>query len=247
MLNDQGRPYDSYKVWDQLVELSGLPWIDQTELDIHTNETFCLPIINGNSLAWAHSERKCKLIAVQIERWLGAADDFAPSGFEQIWIADRWQANELAKTKPYCRFVPIGGHEGLGKPKSDPCWDLVPMCYLHGRREALLHKIAREGGWTIAPSALYPKRDEILAASRVGLSLHQWNSDPSINPLRAVLMACFKLPQVWEHVRDPFPYLAYDLSEVAEAIEDPRGYAKANYDLLTGPLNFRTVIEQALA
>lgn len=244
MLSDDGNAYGSYKVWDQLVELSGLPTIEQSEIDLQCPETLFCPILNGNSLAWARSERKCKLYVLQIERWLGTADEFAPDGFDRMLIADRWQANKLAETKSFVRYMPIGGHEGLGGEKVESLYDLAVCAYIYGRRQAFLNQIASQG-WRVAPSALYPERDAILSRCRAGLSLHQANNDHSLNPLRSVLFSAWKLPLVFEHVKDPFPFSAYGLDQIAEAIEDSRGYAKTNYDLMTGPMNFRDQIELA--
>lgn len=245
MFNDQGRPYPSYSVLYQLFELSGLPCIDQTEINSQSDEVYVLPMINGNSLEWARGERKCKFYVFQIERWLTTAEDFAPAGFDRMFIADRWQAQALAD-RPYVRYMPIGGHPGLGGPPAEKKWDLAVMAYIYGRRQALLNQIQGQG-YSIAPNAFCPERDNILAESRCGLSLHQHDNDPSLNPLRAVLFACWKLPLIFEYVKDPHPFLAYSLSEVPEAMRDMRGYAEQNYKLVTEDFEFRKVLEAACA
>ena len=242
--NDQGQFYGSYSVMNDLVDVSGLPWIDQTEFNIESPGLFLVPAINGNTLAWARDgRRKCRLVAYQIERWLTTADDFAPTGFDELWVADRHQARQL-KDRPYVRYVPVGSNAGIGKPPTEKRYDLAPLAYIYGRRAELIHEI-RQQGWTIAPSAFNPERDKILSATRCGLSVHQHNGDPSYNPLRSCIFSAFKLPQIFEYVKDPYPISAYSLSEIGEAMSDPRGYAEKNFKVQCEELEFRSVIERA--
>ena len=242
--NDAGNPYPSNQtLWD-LIEVSGLPWIDQTEFNIESPGLFIVPVINGNSIAWARdSRRRCKLYAWQLERNLGGYDTFAPSCFDQVWVGDRSHAAAL-KNQPHVRYVPVGGHPDLGKIGGEKKWDLAACCYTYGRREKILHGIKAKG-YSIAPNAFPPERGAILSACRTGLSVHQHSGDSHLNELRAVLFACYRLPLIFEHVKDPYPFLAYDLNDIDAAIRDERGYAEVNYRRMTEEFEFRKVIEDA--
>lgn len=244
MLNDQGIPYSSYGTLQTLVEVSGIPWIDQTEMDIEANEDFLLPMVNGNSLAWARdSRRKSRLIAWNLERNLHGYETFAPTCFDRLWVGDHYHAAMLGHRKDV-QYVPVGGHPDLGKPKAEVKWDLAAFCYTYGRRERIINGI-RDQGFTIAPNAFSPERDAILSACRAGLSVHQHDNDPAINELRMVLFACNRLPLVCEYVRDPFPYQYYGLNQIKSALNDNQGYAETNYKVMTEQFEFRKVIEEA--
>lgn len=246
LLNDNGVPYPSYSVMWDLFRLSGLPVIDQSEVDLQSNTTFILPIANGNARAWGAAKRKCKLHCWQIERWLGSADDFAPDCFDQLWIADRFQAQALSD-RPYVRYVPIGGHPDLCLPPSaEKKWDFGVVAYVYGRRQALLAGIASKG-YSIAPNGFGEERNRILASCRAGLSIHQHDNDPSLNPLRATMMSCAKLPMVFEYVKDPHPFLTYGMNELDQAIRDERGYIEQNFKTITEDYEFRRVVEAACA
>lgn len=243
MRNDQGQWYPSYTTLWQLIDASGIPWIDQTELNIHCNEDFIIPILNGNSEAWAKSERKCRLFGWQLERCLHGYDSFAPSWFDQVWVGDRSHAAVLFN-HPLVKYVPVGGHPDIGRPRVEPKWDLAACCYTYGRRAAILSQI-REQGYTIAPNAFPPEREVILSQCRAGLSVHQADNDNAINELRLVLFACHHLPLICEHVRDSFPYKVYPLEDLASGIRDERGYAEQNYKTVTEEFEFRKTVEAA--
>lgn len=243
MLNDQGVPYPSYVTLQRLVEASGLPWIDQTEMNIHAGVTYILPIINGNSLVWGHAKRKAKLLAWQLERCLHGYDAFAPSCFDQVWVGDRSHHYHL-KDRPYVRYVPVGGHPDIGRPRIEPKWDLAACCYTYGRRAAILSQI-KEQGYAIAPNAFPPERETILSQCRAGLSVHQADNDHAINELRLVLFAMHRLPLICEHVRDSFPYRTYGLENISDGISDRNGYADINYRAMTEEFEFRKVVEAA--
>jgi hypothetical protein len=63
--------------------------------------------------------------------------------------------------------------------------------------------------------------------------------------LRSCIFSAFKLPQIFEYVKDPYPISAYSLSEIGEAMSDPRGYAEKNFKVQCEELEFRSVIERA--
>jgi hypothetical protein len=104
--------------------------------------------------------------------------------------------------------------------------------------------------YKIGPNGWGKERDEILAATKAGLCLHQHpkdSKDPAcIEPLRAVLFACWKLPLIFEYCHDPYPYQTYSLAEVEKAIVDERNTVEENYRVMTQELTFRHCIESAI-
>ena len=245
LLNDQGVTYGSYRDFWRLVELSGFETVHQDSVWRDNDDVYCVPMNNGNAAAWAKSHRKCKLILWQFERWNGSPEDYAPAYYDEVWITDRWQAGELKRIGlKNIKYVPVGSHPGLGGEPAEKKYDLAPMCYAHGRREYEIRVLAQK--YRMAPTCWPPERDKVLAATRAGLCLHQWDNDPAVEPLRAALFAAWKLPMVYAPCRDFFPYEVYSLNEIPAALVDERGTAKQNYDLLTGAMSFRNNIEAAL-
>jgi hypothetical protein len=245
LLNDEGRIYDSYDILIKLVELSGFETIEQNEFSLDADEDFACYILNGNVREWAsRKNRKCRLIGIQLERPGAEYADFIPDGLDEVWLCDRWLANEYRG--PKVKYVPIGGHPLLGAiPHPEKEWDFAVMSYLHGKREQIVNDL-KDKGYTMAPNAWSPEREEIMSRCRMGLCLHQ-DSAPVIEPLRFTMMACSRLPLVCEFSHDYFPYKTYGLDEIERAKTDADNKSRDNFELLTGWRSFRRGIEEAIA
>lgn len=249
LLNDQGVIYGSYRDFWSLVELSGFETVDQNSEWLNTDDTYIVSINNGNAAIWAQMTRKCKLILWQLERWLGTAEEYAPRIYDEVWISDRWQANELrSRGFDHVRYVPLGSHAGLGGKSEAKQYDLAPMCYMHGKREDYINSLKRQ--YRIAPTCWPPQRDEVLAASRAGLCLHQWGhagkQDLAVEILRAAIFCAWKLPMVFAPCNDYFPYQVYSLDEIDLALVDARKTAQQNFDLLCGSMCFANCVNEAI-
>lgn len=254
ILNDNGHAYDwaagiaggshSYTDLWSLIRLSGFPIIDTHEVDFDSEDTVILFPDNGNSKAAFSRPHRCKLILWSLER-PGTED--VPYA-DEIWVSDRYQ-HRLANN-PKFRYVPMGGHPGLGGTPSYPIlYDFAVMAYLVDGRLAKVHGLANRG-FSIAPNAYGEPRDMALAHSRCGLCLHQ-TPHPIIEPLRYTLFACWRLPLVCEWSEDFFPYrtipyqdtmsclLAMESGHIQELVEE-------NFETLTKRLTFRACVEQAV-
>jgi hypothetical protein len=239
LLNDKGTTYDSYVDYFSLIRLSGFETIEQNEVNGDIDDCLIFPMNNGAAQAMASAKpRKYKAILWQLERPAGPFSELVPSLWDEVWVSDRWLASQLKPLHPNVKFVPIGGHAGLGgEPAAVKLYDLAPMAYLWGKREAKVNQL--RGSYRIAPNGWGKERDEILAATRMGLCLHQDRLN-ILEPLRATLFACWKLPLVYDTCVDYFPYRVYGLDEIDKARD-----WETNYRMLTETMTFRKCVEEA--
>lgn len=209
--NDQGAAYEydpvhhggsaSYTDFWRLVELSDFETCEIGEIDFDSEDAYIFAPNNGNiEAALKGREHKCRLIHWELER---PGDELKP-WFDEIWVSDKTQFNLIQSLNK--RYLILGGHPLLGpKPEAPKLWDFCPMAYLYGAREAKVNNIAMMG-FKIAPSTFDPaERNIALSKSSYGLMLHQ-SDYPILEPLRAVLFACSRMPIVCEYVADSYPY-----------------------------------------
>jgi hypothetical protein len=239
--NDRGNTYDSYTDYWSLVDLSGFKTCELGEIVKDSDNIYIVSPVNGNSREAmnARAEHKCKFVMWQLERApKDARINDVPPHFNEIWVSDRHyrQANMNLPIK----YVILGGHKGLGcKCEMPKVYDFAHMSYLYGRREHLYNQI-RYQGWSFAPNCWGADRDKALAASRLGLCLHQ-DETPIIEPLRYVLFACWKLPIVAEYSADYYPYKTYNLEQIRIATD-----WETNYANMTEKYTFKTCVEAAV-
>ncbi len=255
VLNDHGAAYEvdplhpggseSYTDFWQLARLSGVPTCELHEADLESDNVYICAPWNGYCTAHFARPHKCRVIHYNIERpGLEIGE-----GADEMWVSDKTQLAMAAD--PRVRYVPLGGHVGLGgNPQYPKMWDFCPLAYAYGERARKLDKLSRLG-YTIAPSTFDAyQRNIVLAHSRFGLMLHQ-TPHPIMTPLRAVLFACWKLPIVAEHVSDSYPYVFTAFDEAGQiAFAQPQAVMEAhvefNHRVATEEFTFRACIEAAL-
>lgn len=228
-----GGIYPAYADLWRLIRLAGFDVCEPGEIDLGSDETYVFYINDQTAKSFLDRPRKCRLILWHLERFV-----FAPLGYDEVWVSDRWMHRTI--NKPYCRYVPVGGDSRLMTlPKAEPKWDFVHMASLNQARSETIDEL-KQKGYSIAPVSWGTPRDTILSQSRMGLLLHQ-DATPIIEPLRYTLFACWQLPLVRVPTEDAYPYLTYGLDEIAKATD-----WKTNYDLLTGDMSFRKCVEAML-
>jgi hypothetical protein len=206
--------YDSYKDLWYLVEVSGFRLIYVDEIDLHKNAIFVTTPWNGDTapaLAAARERSdsrgwtRAKMVWWNLEQWdeapLGPRIDTAMSLCDAVWASD----TAFAALDPRMSYVAFGSHPDLGCPLAErPLFDVAHLSYLWGRRANVVGALAAKG-LRIAPAA-WTRQDKhnTLAASRLMLSLHQYDRRPRvIAPLRCAMAAAYRLPFLTETIDSP--------------------------------------------
>jgi len=199
--------YDSYTDFWSLVELSGFEWRWMDEINLKSNHTYIVTMVDQKRdkwhLSWWQRKRKrARLIFWDLERprpRLGIEADkrfLDRLHFDEVWNSDPQLAKDLGT-----RFVIFGSDRGLGhSPAFFKKYNFAHMSYINGRRGVILEKLKG----VAAPNGYGPARHKILSASRFGLSIHQDN-DLYYEPMRLALFAAYSLPTIIEYAYDYFP------------------------------------------
>lgn len=248
LLSDNGTTYDSYTDFWTLVRLSGFDTIEQNEVNGETAGTIIFPMSSGNSVAMASQKpRAFRSVCWQLERIGPNLADLTPQCFDEVWFSDRWMTEICRPNHPCVKFVPMGGHPELGGGAADvKCHDFAVMSYIHGPREHKINQL-KNAGYTMAPNGWGDERAATLAACRMGLCLHQWQNDPALEPLRATLFSAWRLPLVYEHCNDYYPYRVFSLDKIAEAAsEQGREAAEENWWRMNRVLTFQSCVLDAI-
>ncbi len=239
LTRDGVHTYDSYTDYWSLVRLSGFEVCEENEVEPDSDHVYILSPPNGNAHAIAGQARRCRMICWFLERPVSGLHTVVNHDYDAVWVSDRWLADEL-RHEGKVRYVPVGGHPQLGgEPVADKRWDVTHQAYVYGRRASIINDLII-AGFRVGPACWGKDRDEQLAASKVGLCLHQDNL-LLLEPLRYVLFACWKLPIVAEKCHRHYPYHVYPLDEICRATD-----WQTNYDLMTRHLTFRSCVEAAL-
>lgn len=252
-------PYDSYVDFFQLAALSGYPIIYCDEIDPHSDHVYIFTPLNGeNNHGWAGAT--CRIILYDLE-WRLKESDYAwsesdltiPPGVSEVWAADQWYAGRIG-----ARYVPIGSHPGLvGTAVTDQAFDVAPLAYRTGRRNAALGQM-QDKGLRLAPNCWGEERDAALKASTCVVHVHQHDRVPTVAPLRYAIAAAWHKPLISESVHDRGIFedavLYADFSAIADYTalmvkRYPsllRDKADALYDTLCIEHSFRKCVEKAL-
>lgn len=203
-------PYDSYRDFWRLVELSDFPIVYTDEVDVTKPHIYITAPHNGEWNPHIENQNKkvrnAHLILWNIERPSGSAGAVGNYGrsnrdliykrmFDEVWVSDRRLAEETS-----LRFVPLGSDEGLGEPGADKVFDFCHMSYEVPRRAGIYKHFKNVG-----PNAWPPERDDILRKSRFAVNVHQ-DVHPFQEPLRFALFAAYGLPIISETIYDAYPW-----------------------------------------
>jgi hypothetical protein len=240
--------YDSYRDFWTLVKLSGYPscFIDEME----TGDPDRVYIFTGPDATNEFKGAQARIIYWLLE-WYG--DYYQREGVAETWVSNETYAEQLG-----ARFVPMGGHPGLGTlERGFAEWDIAHMSY-HGihRRNKYLNIFKEQFGISIAPNGWFQERDYILRHVSAMVHIHQNGDYPGIAPLRAVLSAAYGLPLIAEEGWSSAPYTDYihtaDLESMGRVIlnvlsmDDIHGYGQRWHDRVCNELRFKKVVETYL-
>jgi hypothetical protein len=224
--NDQGKIYPSYTDLYEVIYLSEFPACEYNEIEWDNPEKTYIysPSNPTNEEGFgAHKDKKCKLILIELE-WMGWWEDenhgwkagdlhglktgekFAY--LDEIWCPDRYQHELYQKlsTVPSKYFF-LGGHPHFGGEHEEEKYDFCHLAYNWGTR---LHKMEMlmNMGYSMAPDGWGDTKRHSLKYSKWGLALQQFPI-PFITPQRWLLFASWKLPILYDFVKDPYPYKAF--------------------------------------
>lgn len=198
--------YKSYDDFWSLVEMSNFDWCWMDEINLRSNHTYIVSMVDPKrdkwQLSWWQRKRKRgRLIFWDLERpmprlGIEKHKQFLDSlGFDEIWHSDPKLAKDL-KT----RFVILGSDERLAKTFIwERPYNFALMAYLNDRRKEIVKDIVG-----VAPGYWGVGRQMVLEAARFGLNIHQ-DDDLYYEPLRFALFAAYGLPIISEVVYDGFP------------------------------------------
>lgn len=253
--------YDSYRDYFRLAELSGYPVIFCDEIDTDSDNVYIFTPLNGeNNHGWGDNPR-CTIVLHDLE-WRLKESDFAwsesdltiPPGVKRVWASDKWYAERIG-----AQYVPLGSHAGLAgdTPADGQGWDIAPLSYRTGRRNAAIGDMERLG-LMIAPNAWGEPRDALLKEAKTVVHIHQHDNVATVAPLRFAIAAAWRKPLISESVHDRGIFadavLYADFSVIADyTAVMVRRYpellqAKANtlHDLLCHQNSFKSFVEAAL-
>jgi hypothetical protein len=256
----QPNMYDGYRDFFRLAELSGYQTCYINEVDPASDNTYIVTPLNGE---WNHGWKgdvRADIVLWDLE-WRLKESDYAwsesdltiPPGVARVWASDKWYAERIN-----AEYVPLGSHPGLvGTATTDQSFDVAPLAYRTGRRNAAFGQMERNG-LTLAPNCWGEARDAALKASRAVVHVHQHDNVPTVAPLRFAIAAAWHKPLISEQVHergifeDAVLYAEYSVLADYTAImvrrypQLLRGKADELHDMLCLEHSFRKCVEKAL-
>lgn len=236
--NDEGVTYDSYADYWRLVEASGFPTVELSNLPQESEDIFIFSPHNGNIAEELPIHPNLNTVLWHLER-----SPVKPEGYKRYICSDKLLAKEMG-----IEFVPMGGHEALVRQPSVKSIDICPMAYLFGRREHMVNQM-KEYGLSCASNGWGEERERTLAKSRLGLCLHQ-DDYPWGEPLRYVLFALSSLP-IMSEADSGLKQLSYDIGNALAfcrgdlfSQSEIEAMIAHNIQLLTGEHSFRANLER---
>lgn len=229
--------YQSYTDYKELIRLSGFSTCYVDEVDFKSKDTFYIVSpINGEWRPHRDNHRisehyHARVALWDLERpagrgglasyWEGAFDLLNHWYFDEIWLTDRWLANQAHDAR--VRFVPLGSHPGLGTLDRKGCiFDFAHLSYEVNRRSTIYGQFAARN-IRMAPNGWGDDRHSMLQQVGFMLNVHQDDS-PLIEPLRLALAAAYALPILSEKIIDAYPYTR---------LGEKHNIIQAEYDQLT--------------
>jgi hypothetical protein len=200
----QPNTYDGYRDFFRLAELSGYKTCYINEVDPASGNTYIVTPLNGE---WNHGwegDVNAQIILWDLEWRIGEssyqwAENLLtiPPGVARVWASDKWYADRIN-----AEYVPLGSHPGLvGTTTTDQAFDVAPLAYRTGRRNAAFGQMERHG-LTMVPNSWGDARDAALKASRAVVHVHQHDNVPTVAPLRFAIAAAWHKPLISEQVHE---------------------------------------------
>ena len=271
--------YNSYKELSRLIHLSGFKRCYTDEVNISSDCVYVFYLVNGElwhngptgPLSQIGTQRKrAKLVLWRLEN--GSSRSTYPedidSYFDEFWYPDRACVKHVG-CREKVRFVPIGGHTGMGfVSPTEMQYDLIHLSYVTHRRSMVYSALEKSHGASIAPNdpgdfvvsneQAWSNRAALLNRVKFMLDIRQEDHAPYIAPLRYNIAAACGLPVITERPEDPFPFelgkhiipVEYSriVSQVLEMLPQHEHYRHVGHELhrlLCVDMTFRRCIEEA--
>jgi hypothetical protein len=213
--------YDSYRDYRELVKLGGFPTCYVDQVNFAKPDTFyVVSPINGEwrphrDVYKSNGSYNARVALWDLERpagrgglasyMAGAKDLLDHWYFDEIWLSDRWLADQAHDSR--IRFVPLGSHTGLGtlERAKEFTYDFAHLSYTGPNRRSSLYGQLAGRNIRMMPNAWGQERKDNLVKTKFLLNVHQDDS-PLIEPLRLTVGAAFGLPILSERILDAYPY-----------------------------------------
>ncbi len=264
------REYSSYADFWRLVELSGFPIIDKSQIHFNSDRLyvwaemdvdFMIPVSDHPKetrqarTAFWHIEPVDRRASETIDAtaWWKASLDQTLSLVDDVWVSDMG----IFHMDPRSRWVCFGGHPGLRENVANqgPRYDVAHIGQVTPRREKMITELVRRG-ISVSPAPQGESRISILSSSKLMLDIQRLEGIPLVTPIRWVTAAAYKLPLVREELPDPSPLVngesiimaPYDqlADRVEEALQqDLAPIGQAAWKAFCETNTFRSCVEDA--
>ena len=246
--------YASYRDLYELVELAEFPTCYVDEIDADSDQTYILPVRNGEWPEGGWPDARARIIHWHAEYHV----NYDPIPGVGLWSPDAWHAEKIGG-----RYVPMGSDTRLAHGPDTRYahdYDVAFLAYLIPRRTDILSGMAQRGVRVSPTSAWGDERHRILTHATTYLHVHQEGSAPAVPALRMVVAAAYSIPVVMETPakRGIFQYghmLTSDHAHLAEFAEmwavrnkGPflAAFGSGLHETLCRDLTFRRSVEVAL-
>ena len=244
--------YESYADLWRVVELSGFSTCYVDELDPASDNTYIIPVINGEiGSGWRGARARIVHWNMEWSKYPHHA------GVNETWCIDQWYAEAIG-----AKYVPVGGHPGLidGERVNGVHYDAAYMAYMIPRRQQI-HYDLEQVGVRLSPTGAWGElRHSVLCNSRIYVHVHQLKEVPAVPALRMIVAAAYKLPVIMENVVDrgifgQSGFMTCEYHRLARFVrrwlDDPNGqklddFGYALYSQLCEQWTFRRTVENAL-
>jgi hypothetical protein len=237
-----------------LVELAGFPTCFVDEIDAASDNTYILPVRNGEWPQDGWPGARARIIHYHAEYHV----HYDPLPGVGLWSPDAWHAEKIGG-----RYVPMGSDARLmhgPDTRYAHDYDVAFLGYMIPRRTDVLSGLAQRGVRVSPTSAWGDERHKVLTHATTYLHVHQEGSAPAVPALRMVVAAAYSIPVVMETParRGIFQYghmLTSDHAHLAEFTElwavRSKGpflaaFGSSLHETLCRDLTFRRSVEAAL-
>ncbi len=213
------RNYSSYTDFWRLVELSGFPIVDQSQVHFESDRLyvwvemdvdFMVPVSDHPKstrrarTAFWHIEPVDRRASATTDAatWWKRSLDQTLLLVDDVWVSDMG----IFRMDPRSRWVCFGGHPGLREnvANTGPRYDVAHIGQVTPRREKVITELELRG-ISVSPGPRGESRIWILSSSKLMLDVQRLEGVPLVTPIRWVTAAAYKLPLVREELPDPSP------------------------------------------
>ncbi len=266
------RRYSSYTDFWRLVELSGFPIVESSQVHFDEDILYIWAELDVEFMVLVNDQpkerRRARTAFWHIEpvdrrasdrkdaaAWWKASLDQTLKLVDVVWVSDMG----ILAMDPRATWVCFGGHKGLREKASGsgPAYDVAHLGQRTPRREKVISELERRD-ITVSPSPWGAERIQILSSSKLMLDVQRLEGIPLVTPIRWVTAAAYELPLVREELPDPLPLVAGEsilmapIDKLADRVEEALGMdllpiGRAAWKIFCQTHTFRNSVELAHA